>query len=257
MNMKSLFSLVLVAFCSITVLSQNTVTADEILQKVKNGSSVTYQNVTIEGVLDFTFMEEALKKLPSGKSWWKKNKTNTVEKQISSTIRFKNCIFQDDVLAYIPHEPSSYTFVANFRNPVEFSNCSFKGKAMFKYSDFDSEANFSNSQFLSDTTFKYSDFESDVNFNNTIFEESSTFKYSNFQEFANFKGAIFKETATFKYAEFHNGVSFNSTDFKEDLNFKYTKISGDFDDANMKVGFGMNTKYARINGDKFNQSKDY
>lgn len=66
MNMKSLFSLVLVAFCSITVLSQNTVTADEILQKVKDGSSVTYQNVTIEGVLDFTFMEEALKNFPAG-----------------------------------------------------------------------------------------------------------------------------------------------------------------------------------------------
>lgn len=248
--MKNIFTLITICFVSIA-FSQKTINASDIMKDIKEGKSVNISNATINGVLDFTFMDEALPKLPKNKSWWNVSKTNTVKKQIASKISFTNCDFKGNVLAYIPHKETGYTFIANFENSIVFKNCTFQKKAMFKYSDFNKETNFSGSKFLDDTTFKYANFKKESLFRNTLFENLASFKYANFKGATDFSHTRFKETADFKYSSFKKGLSFNGTTFEEDLNLKYSKISGEFNITNMKVEYELNTKYTKINGKSY------
>ena len=253
--MKHKITLFACFFLSITIFAQSTVEASDIMKDIKSGKSISYQDAVISGTLDFTYMEEAMEKLPSKRknSWWGNNNSNEVKKLIEVKISFTNCTFKDDVLAYIPDEDSGYTFTANFEDIAIFKNCNFKGKAMFKYSRFEKESDFSGSNFDDDTTFKYAKFDRDISFANTIFDESATFKYANFSRNVSFSNALFKDSATFKYTKFNNGVSFNNTKFEEDLNIKYMQVTGDFNISNMDVGYEIDSKYTKINGKSFSK----
>lgn len=55
--------LFVVLFLSITTYAQETIEAKTILKAIKDGKNIKYTNKTIVGVLDFTFMEEASKKI--------------------------------------------------------------------------------------------------------------------------------------------------------------------------------------------------
>ncbi|WP_281979887.1 pentapeptide repeat-containing protein [Tenacibaculum mesophilum] len=251
--MKIIVTITGLLLCFSTAFAQKVINASDIMRDVKNGKAIEISNTTIKGTLDFTFMNEALPKLPKRKSWWNNGGSNTVEKQITNKVSFVNCVFDDDVLAYIPHEKSGYTFVANFEDIVVFKDCTFEQKAMFKYSDFERNTNFSNTKFKGDSTFKYAKFDRDITFENTSFEEPATFKYADFNRFVSFKNSVFNESAIFKYTEFKDGVSFKNVKFEEDLNIKYTKVSGEFDITGMEVAFDIDSKYTKINGKSFNK----
>ncbi|MDY0779248.1 pentapeptide repeat-containing protein [Tenacibaculum sp. IB213877] len=241
------------AFCILvaTSFAQKSVNASDLLRDIKAGKDVVINNAVIDGILDLTYMDEALPKLPKRKKWWNNGGSNTVEKQITGKVVFTNCTFNDDVLAYIPDESSGYTFVANFEDEVAFKDCTFERKAMFKYSHFERDADFSGTKFQDDNTFKYAKFEKNSSFKNTFFDEPATFKYAEFSHFVSFASSIFKDTAIFKYTEFKDGVSFNNTKFEEDLNIKYTKVRGEFDITNMEVAYDIDSKYTEINGKSF------
>ena len=250
----TLITLSLLLVSSIT-LAQKTVEASEIMKDIKAGKSISIKNATISGVLDFTYMDEAIEKLPKRKksSWWNGNSDNTVKKLIDVKISFINCVFRNDVLAYIPDEDSGYTFIADFEDIAIFKDCKFERKSMFKYSRFERDADFSGSSFDEDSTFKYSKFDQDISFANTTFDEVATFKYAKFRKKVSFSNSIFKDSATFKYTQFNNGVSFQNTNFEEDLNIKYMKVTGDFNISNMKVAYDIDSKYTKINGRSFSK----
>jgi hypothetical protein len=218
-------------FISTSTLAQKTINADDILSAIKNGKSVSYENVTISGNLDMTFMDEKLPDLPKKHKWYKNGGSNTVKEQIESKVSFINCVFEDNVFAYIHEEDSGYTFIANFEDDVQFTNCTFNGNALFKYSDFEKDADFSGSKFKENTTFKYAKFEENASFANTTFDEDAIFKYS----------------------EFSRGVSFKNADFNGNLNLKYTKVRGDFVIKGMDVAYDIDSKYTKINGKGFNK----
>ncbi|APZ47744.1 hypothetical protein BW723_16210 [Polaribacter reichenbachii] len=254
--MKHKITLLAVLFLSISFFAQKTIEASDILKDIKNGKSISYQNATIVGTLDLTYMDEAMEKLPSKRksSWWGNgNSSNEIKKIIEVSISFINCTFKDDVLAYIPDEDSGYTFTASFEDIAIFKNCNFERKAMFKYSRFESESDFSGSFFEDNSTFKYAKFDKDVSFESTKFSEISTFKYAKFIRKVSFANSVFEDSAVFKYTKFNNGVSFFNTNFEEDLNIKYMQVSGDFDISKMKVGYDIDSKYTKINGKDFNK----
>lgn len=229
---QTVLSLILFAFlCSTNVIAQQTVNASDIMRDIKMGKTVSYDNVTVTGTLDMTYMNEKLPDLPKRKSWWKNGGTNSVEQQIEGSISFTNCTFEDNVYAYFHDEDSEYTFIANFENDVRFTNCTFKGEALFKYSEFERNADFKGSKFGDRTTFKYAKFEENVSFANTVFDED----------------------AIFKYTEFRNGVSFNKANFRDNLDIKYTNVKGEFDISNMTVSNDIDSKYTKINGKGFNK----
>ena len=251
-HIQKLLSLSFILCISISLSAQTKIKASTILTAIKNHEEITYKNVIITGVLDFTFMEEQLKNSPRKKKrWWNIDKKNYVETQVKSRISFENCTFQDPVYAYIHNEGTERTFIANFEEDILFKNCTFNDEALFKYSNFEKKAIFSNSHFKDASTFKYAKFHDAISFFNTTFDASSSFKYTNFSEHVSFAKSIFEESATFKYAKFENGVSFKRTQFKEDLNLKYTEVSGEFDVTGMSISFDIDSKYTKINGRPF------
>lgn len=256
--MKNKIILLAFSFLFITTvtLAQKKVKAVDIMKDIKAGKAISFKNATIIGVLDFTYMDEAIKKMPSKKksSWfnWKSStSTNEIKKIIDVKISFINCTFNNDVLAYIPDENTGLTYTADFEEETIFKNCIFKQKAMFKYSRFEKDTDFSGSNFNNDSTFKYAQFDKNISFANTTFDEIATFKYAKFNNKVSFYNALFKDSATFKYTNFSNGVSFNNTTFNEDLNIKYMKVSGEFNITNMKVAYEIDSKYTKINGKRF------
>jgi hypothetical protein len=255
MKNKITFITFCLLFVSSLTFSQNKIEASDILNDIKAGKSVSYNNAIIVGTLDFTYMDEAITKMPSKKkswfNWSSGNSTNEVKKMIDVKISFINCTFKDDVLAYIPDEDSGYTFTASFEDETIFKNCNFERKAMFKYSRFERNTDFSGTTFGDDSTFKYAKFDRNISFSETTFKEVATFKYAKFNTNVSFYNATFKDSATFKYTNFSNGVTFKNTNFEEDLNIKYMKVSGDFNITNMKVAYEIDSKYTKINGKSF------
>lgn len=258
--MKNKFILLAIALVLVSSISfgQKTVEASTIMEDIKAGKNILYTNTTIIGTLDFTYMNEALEKMPNKKknswfNWNSKNSSNLIKKMIDVKIAFTNCTFKDDVLAYIPDEDSGYTFTASFEESTIFKDCNFEEKAMFKYSRFERNSDFSGSNFNDDSTFKYAKFDKNSNFKNTTFNEVATFKYAKFSNNVSFSNSVFKDTAIFKYTNFNNGVSFNNTNFKDDLNIKYMKVSGNFNIDKMKVAYEIDSKYTKINGKSFSR----
>ncbi|MEO9869210.1 pentapeptide repeat-containing protein [Ekhidna sp.] len=209
--------------------AQTSVSASQIMEDIREGKSISYENATIVGELDFTYMAEKMPDLPRKSKWWNNGGSNTVEESIGVNVSFKNCTFEEDVLAYIHDERSGYTFTADFDKDVIFQNCNFQRNSMFKYSDFDGKADFSGSEFQRETTFKYAEFD----------------------EKADFSEVKFEDDATFKYAEFDEGASFKNATFKESWNIKYMKARGDFDIAGLDVRDDVDAKYTKINGQSF------
>jgi len=209
--------------------ARQTVSASQIMDDIRDGKNISYENVTVVGPLDFTFMAQKVPDLPRKARWWRNGNSNTVEESIDVSVLFRNCTFRDDVLAYIHDDPSGYTFIADFDKEVVFAQCTFNKNAMFKYSDFDADADFSGSDFQMETTFKYAEFD----------------------EYANFSGTRFDDDATFKYAQFDEGVSFKNAVFEESWNIKYMKARGDFDVAGFEVRDDIDAKYTKINGGSF------
>lgn len=234
MKKNILLSGLLLLLISLNAHSQRNIKASDIMRDLKKGKDISYKNATIEGVLDFTSMEEELPKLPRKRRWFNNGGSNTIKRDLSSKITFENCVFTDPVYAYIHDEDSGYTFVANFEDNLSFKNCQFKDDALFKYSTFSDKADFSNSHF----------------------ERENSFKYAVFKRGVDFSEATFKEEGMFKYTSFRNGVSFNKSVFKDELNIKYAKVSGKFDIKNMLVEEYIDSKYTRINREKFRYSRN-
>lgn len=226
-----LSALLLSIFALSAQAQTKTVNASEIMDAIKQGKEVKYENVTVNGVLDFTFMDDKLPDLPTRRRWWRNGGNNTVNEVVESKITFVNVVFTDDVLAYYHDDRSEYTFTADFENDVTFRNCKFERNAMFKYSEFERYSSFEGSEFTDDTTFKYAEFEEKVSFASTKFEEDAVFKYTKFRE----------------------GVSFEEARFERSLDMKYTEVRGDFDIKGLYVRWDIDSKYTKINGRSFSK----
>lgn len=216
------------AFSLRAAIAQKTVSSRTIMEEIKDGKDVRYENATISGDLDFTYMDEKIDDLPSRSRWWNSG-SNEVDETIEVDVVFVNCTFTDDVLAYIHDDPSGYTFTADFEREVKFENCEFERNSMFKYSEF----------------------EDDVSFEGSKFRRESTFKYAEFDGKASFARTTFNDDANFKYSDFDRGVSFSNAIFEESLNIKYLDVRGDFNIDGMKVDDDIDSKYTSINGKSF------
>lgn len=237
-----------ILFTSVTAIAQ-TVTADEIMNKAKNGDNVRYENVTVSGIVDLTPYPEEGRDLPSRK--WFSTGDNMIDNTIRGEITFVNVTFEDDFLAYYHDERSEYTFVSHFDEAVTFKNCTFLRDAAFKYSEFEEEADFSGSTFNRDANFKYAEYQREANYSNTRFDEEGNFKYAEFKEQADFSNAVFDEDANFKYAELRDGVKFTNAEFNGLWNIKYADMDDEVDLSGIQVNDDVDSKYTKINGRSF------
>lgn len=115
----TVLSFFLVASFSFSASAQQTVSASDIMLAIEKGQEVNYSNVTVTGLLDFTFMEEKEADLPRRRRWWRDGGDNTVNEDIESKITFTNVTFQDHVIAYYHNDRTEYTFTADFEKRGE------------------------------------------------------------------------------------------------------------------------------------------
>lgn len=245
--MKNVFftSFTILLFC---IQSQaQTVNAAEIIDKINRGEDVRYENITINGEVDLTDLENR-RQMNNGSNWFGGD-DDRYESQVEVRVEFINCTFEDDVLAY--YNEDDVTYIAHFEKDVIFKGCQFNRKSEFKYSEFPKVAVFAKSSFDEEANFKYAEFSEGPDFSDCEFEEEANFKYAEFRDKPNYASATFDEEANFKYADFPRGVTFEKAIFNGLANFKYSKFS---EPLNMDgVGFNgrEDFKYTKIDGRSF------
>lgn len=206
-----------------TTLAQNKIKASDIIKQINAGKSVEYSKVEIEGDLDLTDLENRRVKRSSG---WFNGNGDEFESSVEVSLKFTDCTFLGDVLAYYHIERSNETYVAHFEKDVVFRNCIFKIASEFKYSEFNGIASFEGSMFNEPANFKYAEFSNGPNFARVKFEDGADFKYTEFPRETSFEKATFRGLANFKYTKFRSPLNMEGVAFRGNEDFKYTKIDG-------------------------------
>ena len=215
--LKYRYLLSLLVLIPVFSLPQDRIKADYIIKKLNDGKDIRYENVEITGDLDFTLIEnfEFEKKLGSSTGVKQLNGTRkwtyTFEEKtafhVKNPVVFSNCTFRGKLIAYKEKEEKDgnniivRNAVIKFHENVIFENCLFRKDVIFKNSEFVKQAEFYGSKF----------------YGKSIFEECG-FNYP-----ADFSNIEFGDT-NFEHAKFSNGVSFENSRFKNKTNFKNTLI---------------------------------
>ena len=213
-------------FCLIvaaTTTAQTKIKASDIIKQINAGQAVVYTNAEIEGDLDLTNLENREMK-HSSENWF--NNDRDYESTVEVPLKFTDCTFLGNVLAYYNIDRSNETYVAHFEKDVVFSNCVFQNASEFKYSEFHGTANFTGSTFNEEANFKYAEFSSGPLFGNVKFGDGADFKYTEFPRETSFEKATFQGLANFKYTKFRSPVNLEGIAFKGSEDFKYTEIDG-------------------------------
>jgi hypothetical protein len=216
-----------VAVAIISATAQTKVKASDIIKQINEGRTVEYSNVEIEGELDLTNLENRRSERSSDgwlSSVYRDN--NVFESHVEVSLKFTNCTFQGDVLAYYHIEGRNETFIAHFEKDAVFTNCVFKRASEFKYSEFQRLAAFAGCTFNETANFKYAEFSEGPTFANARFESGADFKYTEFPRETTFERATFRGLANFKYTKFSSPLNMNGVAFKGTEDFKYTRIDG-------------------------------
>jgi len=218
---------VAVAIFSVSANAQTKIKANDIIKQIDAGRAVEYSNVEIEGDLDLTNLQNRRLERGSGKPLNEFfNDNNVFESHVDVPVRFTNCTFLGEVLAYYFIENKNETYIAHFEKDAVFTNCVFKRASEFKYSEFDGMAAFAGSAFYETANFKYAEFSSGPTFANAKFEGGADFKYTEFPRETSFERATFRGLANFKYSKFSSPLNMEGVAFKGNEDFKYTRIDG-------------------------------
>lgn len=222
MKTNSIILLFLFAVAT-TTLAQTKIKASDIIKQINAGKAIEYSKVEIEGDLDLTNLENRRVKRSSGLF---NGNGDEFESSVEVSLKFTDCTFLGDVLAYYHIDRSGETYVAHFEKDVVFTNCIFNNASEFKYSEFAGVASFERSMFNEPANFKYTEFSSGPNFARVKFDEGADFKYTEFPRETSFENATFQGLANFKYTKFRSPLNMEGVAFRGNEDFKYTKIDG-------------------------------
>ena len=221
--MKPILTILLCLIATAATVAQ-TIKASDIIKQINEGRAVQYSNVEIDGDLDFTNLET--RRLEQSTSNRFGDDHAAYESTVEVSLKFTNCTFLGNVLAYYHIDRKNETYVAHFEQDAVFSNCNFKKASEFKYSEFHGVATFAGCTFNDEANFKYAEFSSGPLFDNTKFESGADFKYTEFPRETSFEKATFHGLANFKYSKFRSPLKMDGVAFKGSEDFKYTKIDG-------------------------------
>lgn len=254
---KLLTSSLFVLFIVNLGLAQRVVNAKEIFDKVDRKQAVSYENVTVEGDLDFTSLSN--RELVKEGNW---GGSETYLATVQVPMAFRNCTFKGKFLGYRTEQRmgglvnvNSKLFNADFNESLTFENCTFDDVAAFKYSHLRQRATFTGCRFREGANFKYTQFKDASDFSNCAFRTYADFKYTNFGESTAFQNSRFDGIADFKYTKFGERVSFRSARFDNVADFKYTHLPNGSDFDNTVFDGPTDFKYATLNGRRFSPEK--
>jgi hypothetical protein len=222
--MKYIITLFLLMTAAVVGAQTKVIKASDIIKQINDGKAVEYANVEIDGHLDLTDLEN--RRMKHSSSFFEFSGNDQYESTVEVSLKFTNCTFLGDVLAYYHLNRPNETYIAHFEKDVIFANCTFKRGSEFKYSEFSGVASFSGSTFNEVANFKYAEFSTGPSFSQARFDRGVSFKYTEFPRETSFEKATFYGTADFKYTKFRSPLNMNGVAFKGNEDFKYTKIDG-------------------------------
>ena len=216
---------VLVTILTTTCASSRINSDSKSLEKLLNsGKDVFVENATFGETIDFTSM------VPS-------NPVSDGMRQvrITSSVTFKNCTFEGDVLAFVEDGEGNRTYTT-FQSNISFVNCTFKGKAHFRAcsvggrtlftgSYFETEANFEECSFAQNAYFNRCIFHEELRFQNAFFMQRITFMDAEFDDNASFQGVTFNATAQFSNTKYAGYADFSMVSWNGACFFNYAELS--------------------------------
>ncbi|MFH1119178.1 MAG: pentapeptide repeat-containing protein [Bacteroidota bacterium] len=223
--MKLLFILIATALstnCASTHLDKS---RDSLENQLRTGVDVFIENKTFREVIDFTGI---LLSNPVSEGMQ--------QARFTSSITFKNCVFENDVLAYSKNDNGQKTF-SFFQSNLSFIGCSFKdtvnfrassimGRTVFTSSFFEKAAIFEECTFFQNTHFNQCVFHGELRFQNTFFMQRANFMDAAFDGNASFQGSTFHSTAQFSNTKFYGYSDFSLINWNETCFFNYAQIHG-------------------------------
>jgi len=244
------------------VRADTRIESQEILESMRGGEAIKFQNIMITGDLDFTELCDKILTLPEKEETIMEKvlgffveinikENQEVQCDIEVPIEFMGCTFQDRVIGWINDEKNEVSYNAIFHNDIIFTNCSFKEDFLFKYSKFNGKADLSENNFNNIVLLKYAEFRLPVSFAESIFTKEANFKYTNIEEFVDFSETSFNGEANFKYTKFLKGVSFENSTFSENANFKYAELYQPVNLEGTHFNGDTDFKYTTIGGEEF------
>ena len=237
--MKNLKYIILASLIFIGVVcAEDIIASHSIIDKIKNGITITYENIIVVGDLDFTQLydkkailqeeeKSLVEKITSFFIYFNISENKTIQCNVEVPVEFIGCTFQGQVIGWINDEINGISYNAVFHDKAKFSKCIFKEEVLFKYSEFNGKVDFSENNYKKAVLFKYTNFSSSVNFEGSVFTHEANFKYTTFPKETTFMRSQFKSNANFKYTDFSNPLNFEGTQFKGSTNFKYTTLDGE------------------------------
>ena len=220
--MKNLILTFIVVLLPFLGISQVSVDAEEIIQKLNNGEAAHYENVTIKGNIDFRLITD--KEEVKEKANVVFDNDITYKYHVNAPLKFSNCIFTGNIIGYYYDDDEDELHIVMFHEDVSFEKCTFQSDFLVKYTEFFKNASFASNTFQEECLFKYAEFNSSVDFTNSVFEEEANFKYTEFPAYTNFSNSKFEGEANFKYTEFDDKIEFKNCEFSELAVFKYTEF---------------------------------
>ncbi|GAB3794847.1 hypothetical protein GCM10028819_09800 [Spirosoma humi] len=237
--------------CTATATTHPTVRAAEILEKISQQAPVFYENVTIEGDVDFTSLTAYPETVDSHKT------------AVESPIFFKNCVFAGKVLGF--SQVNGHSVLCAFRKNLTFDSCRFNnevnfqsvsvaGVACFSKCQFNRRASFEGAQCQSETYFDEVLFAQEARFQNATFERSVNFWKSVWADVAYFQGVVYRSNAQFSLTNFRKNVDFSLSQINGLLNFNYAQLTGRSSFTNCHFRDAVDFGNATLNDASFAES---
>ncbi len=212
------------AGCSNTADTQgeSIISAEKILKQIKQGKAVTVSNKTVKGVLDFTKIYSSNKKLDVSAVY------------IPVEISFRNCVFEDSVMAFSTDEVTKTDVMSVFERNVNFVDCEFRSALVMRQADFRGRFDFDISKVEGEADFSGSHFGRGVSFCMANFNGDTYFVSCTFDGRANFFKVFFRNSAVLQYVRFNDATMFTDSHFYGALDMSKIFASSTIDFANTK-----------------------
>ena len=194
---------------------RSVVPASEILEKIRKGEPIEYDNVIVEGDLDSTKLDLPTQQVERTKHETEVLKLSETAKIVASSILitnseikgrvdFSKCVLQKGVTFRGTQfaEDNAHFSYAKLRF-ADFSGAQFTGYAHFMRAQFTGYAHFMRAQFTGYANFNDAEFGDYANFSESQYTESDAyFLDARFEGHANFSNAKFGDGAFFDGAQF-------------------------------------------------------
>jgi len=142
------------------VRADTRIESQEILESMRGGEAIIFQNIMITGDLDFTELCYKISTLPEKEETIMEKvlgffveinikENQEVQCDIEVPIEFMGYTFQDRVIGWINDEKNEVSYNAIFHNDIIFTNCNFKD------AEFSQPVNLEGTLFNGNTDFKY------------------------------------------------------------------------------------------------------